>query len=492
MDPWTCSPKLLTPSPLREGGGASFAPPLPPASSYDAPTGTLPLPSLLALTRADANALPDCCDWLPAAPGCAEAIVIGTAHVSKHSVDEVTAAIAALRPDCVLLELCGGREQMIERVDIATPPTLDQMMTSIADGADLFSVVYPWFLATVAESLEVTPGAEFQAAFLAASALSEGQVLVSNGADNPTGKRQVLGYMSEADAVARTKQCILHADTADPEEVLVMPAIDRVEGSEQQLTQEQQLWVGLYNARAACACPVVLADRHISATVSRIWGSLTPWDRVRLLVAVLWQGLQLPDAEELSEQMEALKQGKDLITEAVIELSADFPAFTAVLIDERDEWLAQQLYSCCRNDVIERTDDDGNTAPAWPKRVVAVVGAGHVPGMERYWEEVAVGKGPRADLAAAFAPFPKRPHDRRNSWLIGLGLTAVAVAISWGAWKGSRAYPGWARQASQTANCVAVMTGVGVVGGCCFGDDDDTSIERLERNKRERTAKETS
>jgi pheromone shutdown protein TraB len=49
---------------------------------------------------------------------------------------------------------------------------------------------------------------------------------------------------------------------------------------------------------------------------------------------------------EQMEEMKGGKQGKDLITEAIIELSEDFPAFTAVLIDERDEWLAQQLYSC--------------------------------------------------------------------------------------------------------------------------------------------------
>ena len=112
--------------------------------------------------------------------------------------------------------------------------------------------------------------------------------------------------------------------------------------------------------------------------------------------------------------------------------------------------------------------------------------------MERYWDEVAVGKGPRADLAAAFAPFPKRPHDRRNSWLIGLGLTAVAVVVSWGAWRGVRAYPGWAREASRSANCVAIMTGGGVVGGCCFGDENETDLERLKRNKRERTAGEAA
>jgi hypothetical protein len=34
-----------------------------------------------------------------------------------------------------------------------------------------------------------------------------------------------------------------------------------------------------------------------------------------------------------------------------------------VLIDERDEWLAQQLYSCARNDVIERIDESEPAAP---------------------------------------------------------------------------------------------------------------------------------
>ena len=57
---FAASPKLLTPSPLREPGGvAQFAaPPAPPATYCPAPTGALPLPSLLHLTRDDAAALP--------------------------------------------------------------------------------------------------------------------------------------------------------------------------------------------------------------------------------------------------------------------------------------------------------------------------------------------------------------------------------------------------------------------------------------------------
>eukprot|EP01043_Picozoa_sp_COSAG02_P065764 COSAG02_NODE_10022_length_2046_cov_2.352337_2_plen_357_part_00 len=352
---------MLTPSLLRKGDcPALFDPPAIPRNEYLAPaTGSLPLPSLLTLTREDADALPDCCEWLPEAEGCAEVVVIGTAHVSNASVSEVADAIAALRPDAVLVELCSGRTQMLEKIDIAAPPSLELMLQQIQAGADLFSVVYPWFLATVAESLDVVPGAEFRAAFLAASRLSMGDVLYSYHPE--THERKFMGYMSEADAIDGTRQALVRADTAAPQHHLVIPPSPNKHDNceEEELSQEQQLWVTLYNARAACACPVVLADRHISATVSRVWGSLTPWDRARLLGGFLWQGLALPDAEELKDQTEGMKgkQGKDLITEAVAELSEEFPAFTAVLIDERDEWLAQQLYSCARNDVIQRTDE---------------------------------------------------------------------------------------------------------------------------------------
>ena len=57
---------------------------------------------------------------------------------------------------------------------------------------------------------------------------------------------------------------------------------------------------------------------------------------MRLLVGqFLWQGLSPPDADEISSQLEEMKaggrEGKDLITEAILELSEDYPAFTAVL-----------------------------------------------------------------------------------------------------------------------------------------------------------------
>jgi pheromone shutdown-related protein TraB len=58
---------------------------------------------------------------------------------------------------------------------------------------------------------------------------------------------------------------------------------------------------------------------------------------------------------------------KDVLEALLSEIGQALPAVTGILIDERDQYLAQKI----------------RTAPG--KRIVAVVGAGHVPGIQRYW-----------------------------------------------------------------------------------------------------------
>ncbi len=105
---------------------------------------------------------------------------------------------------------------------------------------------------------------------------------------------------------------------------------------------------------------LVLVDRDIQVTLKRTWARLGLWDRVKILfqlTASLFGGDEI-DEETIEQLKEEEKLGD------VLKLLADeFPNLKKTLIDERDVYLAQQ--------VREKAG----------RRTVAVVGAGHVPGM---------------------------------------------------------------------------------------------------------------
>ncbi|TVU20052.1 hypothetical protein EJB05_36239, partial [Eragrostis curvula] len=91
--------------------------------------------------------------------------IVGTAHVSQESCDQVKAVINYLKPQAVFLELC------LSRVSILTPqslqvPTMNEMIDMWKkEKMNTFGILYSWFLAKVASQLEVLPGAEFRVAF---------------------------------------------------------------------------------------------------------------------------------------------------------------------------------------------------------------------------------------------------------------------------------------------------------------------------------------
>ncbi|KAK9155859.1 hypothetical protein Sjap_003339 [Stephania japonica] len=97
--------------------------------------------------------------------GSCDVYLIGTAHVSKESCILVQAVVSHLKPQVVFLELCPSR------VAILTPqtlkvPTMREMMDSWKQkNSNMLGVIYSWFLAKVAQKLEVFPGAEFRVAF---------------------------------------------------------------------------------------------------------------------------------------------------------------------------------------------------------------------------------------------------------------------------------------------------------------------------------------
>lgn len=107
---------------------------------------------------------------------------------------------------------------------------------------------------------------------------------------------------------------------------------------------------------------LVCADRDIQITLKRVWGNLGAWTKLRLLSELL-AGMLM--SEQIDEDLiEKIKQ-KDQLEVLMDEFSSKVPGIKERLIDERDIYLAQKI----------------RQAPG--KTIVAVVGAGHCPGIER-------------------------------------------------------------------------------------------------------------
>ncbi len=105
---------------------------------------------------------------------------------------------------------------------------------------------------------------------------------------------------------------------------------------------------------------LVLADRDVQTTLKRAWHGMSCWTKARVAASLL----ALPFAvEELTEEtLEQLKD-RDTISEMLEAFAKEVPGVKEPLIDERDRYLISTV-----------TDAPG-------KKIVAVVGAGHIAGM---------------------------------------------------------------------------------------------------------------
>jgi pheromone shutdown-related protein TraB len=111
---------------------------------------------------------------------------------------------------------------------------------------------------------------------------------------------------------------------------------------------------------------LVLADRPIKTTFSRIWAKLGGKEKIKLLSGII---SSIFDDEEISEEDIAKLKETDTLEAALMDVSKEFPTVKRVLVDERDMYLAQKI----------------KTAPG--NRIVAVIGAAHAGGISRYIEE---------------------------------------------------------------------------------------------------------
>ncbi|OPY85244.1 MAG: TraB family protein [Syntrophus sp. PtaU1.Bin208] len=111
---------------------------------------------------------------------------------------------------------------------------------------------------------------------------------------------------------------------------------------------------------------IVLADREIRVTLLRTWRKMRFFSKVRLMSEMF---LSLFMAEDINEEdIEKLKE-HDVLDMTLRQFGEKMPDLKETLIDERDQYLAASIRSAAGN------------------KVVAVVGAGHIPGIVRTIEE---------------------------------------------------------------------------------------------------------
>jgi pheromone shutdown-related protein TraB len=245
-----------------------------------------------------------------------EIAVVGTAHVSRESVELVRRAIEELRPDAVAIELDAQRFEALSR-----PERFEEL--------DLREVIRKRQLATLALNL-----------LLAAYQRSLGIALG------------------------------------------VKPGAELLEAA---------------RAAEAAGIPVALCDRDVRITLRRAWRALSFWKRCVLVGGF---SAALFERAELSEDELRELRRTDVLSRLLAELGEAFPGLKRVLIDERDAYLAERI----------------RATPG--RRVLAVVGAGHVAGIARALES-----GERADLAALSVT----PSASRLAHVLGWGIPALVV-----------------------------------------------------------------
>src|SRR5687768_8047812 len=213
--------------------------------------------------------------------------IVGTAHVSQRSVDEVRDVIKQVEPDVVCVELDKTRMDAL---------TKDSAFRDL----DVFKVV------------------------------REG----------------------------RTLYLLAH---------LALASYQRRIGASLGVKPGAELLAAVQEARER-GIPVELVDRDINITLKRTWANLGLWKRSMLLSSLLVGWEDDGKGEAVTEKtVEDLKEPKAL-SEMLTELGRAVPEVKGPLVDERDQYLASKM-----------TD-----AGAGKQKVVAVVGAAHVPGMTQH------------------------------------------------------------------------------------------------------------
>ena len=183
----------------------------------------------------------------------------------------------------------------------------------------------------------------------------------------------------------------------------------------------QEMIQGIESAKEIGA-ELVLADRNIQVTFSRIWGNLGFKGKSILLSQII---ASIFSTETISEEELEKMKNQDTINAILNEFTETFPQLKKPLVDERDQYLAQKI----------------KDAPG--EKIVAVLGAAHVPGITKEIHK-------EHDLKQLTVLPPKSNWPKIIGWSLPILIVAIIAytfltnpsagvgqTISWILWTGS-------------------------------------------------------
>jgi len=260
-----------------------------------------------------------------------EITLLGTAHVSADSVDDVEREIATGDYDAVAVELCESRYRALTQPGSLEDLDLFQVLRSGRAGMVAASLALGAYQQRLADQFQIRPGAEMEAAI---------------------------------------------------------------------------------NGAGRAALPVYRIDREIGTTLKRIYRRTPWWQRMTLLTGLVASTFS---REEISaEEIERLKEG-DLLESTFSEFAQRSQTLYESLITERDRYMAARLRQTVERDT--------------PKSLLAVVGAGHLAGLEQALKDT---PGDPDDTITALDHLPpRRRWLRLIPWLIvALIIAGFAIGFS--------------------------------------------------------------
>ncbi|KFN46977.1 TraB/GumN family protein [Arenimonas metalli] len=291
--------------------------------------------------------------------------LLGTAHVSRASVDAVEAALATGRYDTIAVELDAQRHRAMTDPDALAKLDLFQILREGKTGLVAGNLALAAYQRRLAEQLGVEPGAELKAAAVGAEA---------------RGLR------------------------------------------------------------------LSLIDRDVGTTLKRAFAGLGFWGRTKL-IAGLGASLLADDEVEAGE-IEKLKQG-DYLESSFGEFAAGSPPLYRAVIAERDVYMANRL----RQVGAEGARD-----------VLAVVGAGHLKGLEQHLRDDVAAPAPvLAELDAV-------PAGSNIPWFTILLVVFLFGGFAWGFWQGG------AELGGELVLQWVLITGIGGALGCLAAGGHPLSI----------------